>query len=232
MTDELPATTCYLCGLPLCEPISVDHVPPKQLYARKIRKAHHPLLLDTLPVHDACNKAYQLDEDYFIHTLMPFGLGSVAGQAVYNDVLQKYRRRQKVGLTLRVLREFDPRPSGLTLPGGKVVKRFQGARIQRIAWKMVRGLFFMHHGRVLPADWKPSVSLTAPGETPPEHFLYFMNLPDRPEHGRYPGVFAYRFDNYNEVHNLHYWALLIWDRIIITVIFHDPVCTCASCASG
>ena len=220
---------CYLCGLPLAEPISVDHVPPKQLFARTIRRAHHPLLLDTLPVHDACNKAYQMDEDYFVHTLMPFGLGSVAGQAVYDDVLQKYRRRQKVGLTLRVLSEFEPRPSGLILPKGKVGKRFQGTRIQRVAWKIVRGLFHLQHGRVLPAATTTWVSLTSPGETPPEHFLQFMSLPDRVEHGRYPGVFAYRFDNFAEDQNIHYWALLIWDRIIITVLFHDPACTCPNC---
>jgi hypothetical protein len=221
---KMPVKVCYLCGEPLCEPIGKDHVPPKQLFARAIRKTN-PLQLDTLQVHDACNKAYQLDEDYFVHTLMPFGLGSVSGRAVYDDILQKFQRREKVGLTLGVLHEFEPHPSGLVLPGGKVVKRFQGERIQRIAWKIVRGLFFMHHGRVLPAETKPWVSLTAPDEAPPEHFSRFMmSVPDRAQHGRYPGVFAYRFDNFSEVHSIHYWAFLIWDRLIMTVIFDDPTC--------
>lgn len=221
---------CYLCGEPLCDPTSADHVPPKQLFARSLRRAQH-LQFDTLPVHDACNQAYKRDEEYFVHTLMPFGLGSVAGQAVYDDVLKKYRRREKVGLTLRVLGEFDPRPSGLFLPGGKVVKRFAGERLQRIAWKIVRGLFFLHHGRALPATTTTVVSLTAPGEIPPQHFLHFMSLPDRVEHGRYPGVFAYRHDNFTESGNTHYWALLLWDRMIITVIFHDPLCRCVNCVS-
>ena len=41
-------------------------------------------------------------------------------------------------------------PSGLVLPGNKVVKRFQGKRLTRIAWKIVRGLNFHHHDVVLP----------------------------------------------------------------------------------
>ena len=68
---QAPNGLCYLCGQPLVEPVSSDHVPPKQLFARAVRKAHSPHLL-TIPVHDACNKAYQHDEDYFVHTLMPF----------------------------------------------------------------------------------------------------------------------------------------------------------------
>jgi len=229
-TAKAEIAICYLCGDPLSDPTSADHVPPKQFFARAIRRAQQ-LQLDTLPVHDSCNQAFKRDEEYFVHTLMPFARGSVAGQAIYSDVLQKYRRHEKVGLTLGVLREFDPRPSGLVLPGGKVVKRFAGARLQRVSWKIVRGLFFLHHDRVLPTNTTTWVSLTAPGETPPEHFRHFMSLPDRAQHGRYPGAFAYRFDNFTEAGaNLHYWAFLLWDRIIITVIFHDPGCGCANCA--
>jgi hypothetical protein len=56
--------------LELAAPIDWDHVPPQQLYAPEIRKAHHPQLL-TIPVHAACNKGFQKDEDYFVHALMP-----------------------------------------------------------------------------------------------------------------------------------------------------------------
>jgi hypothetical protein len=52
-----------------------------------------------------------------------------------------------------VLNEFDHNPSGLLLPGGKVLKRFDGKRIARVAWKMVRGLHFHYAHEVLPEDW-------------------------------------------------------------------------------
>ncbi len=162
MPNNLPEK-CYLCGRLLCAPTSVDHVPPKQLFAPAIREAHDLQLL-TIPVHADCNKAYQYDEDYFVHTLMPFAPKSYAGRAIYNDVLQKFRGGRKVGLTRGVLEEFEPMPSGLILPADKVVKRFQGERISRIAWKIVRGLYFHHHGITLPEERVTWVSVTPMNE--------------------------------------------------------------------
>lgn len=213
---------CYLCGKLLAEPIGWDHAPMRQMFAAEVRKAHNLSKLITIPVHDACNKAYQLDEDYFIHSLMPFARGSYAGQAIYDDVLAKFRRGEKIGLTRKVLNEFDPRPSGLFLPGDKVIKRFDGARIQRVAWKIVRGLYFHHNGIVLAEHQPTWVSLTPPGETPPEHFLKFMGVEDHKANGEYPGVFDYRFDKFTDTQTTYYWALLLWDRVIVTVIFDDP----------
>jgi hypothetical protein len=220
---------CYLCGEPLAEPVSDDHVPMKQLFAPEVRKKYNRSILLTISVHDRCNKLYQPDEDYFVHSLMPFAPGSYSGKALYQKVLRDYRGGKNVGLVRKVLGEFEPRPSGLVLPGNKVVKRFEGERISRIAWKIVRGLYFHHHNEVLPAVHTTWVSLTPPGEMPPEHFMVFMSLPDNEPHGQYPGVFDYRFQRFTEVQDDHYWALLIWDRIIITVIFHDPKCSCEQC---
>jgi hypothetical protein len=151
---------CYLCGLPLTQPTSADHAPPKQFFAPAIRKQHAPQLL-TIPVHDACNKAYQLDEDYFVHTLMPFARQTYAGRAIYDEVLAKFRAGKKAGLTRGVLNEFEPQPRGLVLPGNKVVKRFQGKRLQRVGWKIVRGLYFHHHGIALPEALRQGRILSA-----------------------------------------------------------------------
>src|SRR5271154_5869971 len=122
--QSVPPPICYLCNKPLGASSSVDHVPPKQLFAPELRK-NHLLQLLTIPTHAACNTSYQHDEDYFIHTLMPFARPTYAGRAIYNEVLKKFRAGKKVGLTRGVLNEFEPNPSGLVLPGGKVVKRFK-----------------------------------------------------------------------------------------------------------
>ena len=51
--------------------------------------------------------------------------------------------------------------------------------------------------------------------------------------GRYPGAFDYKYQLYEDPKNptfkLHYWALLLWDRIIAIVAFHDPDCDCEKC---
>lgn len=187
----------------------------------------------TIPVHQACNSAYKADEDYFVHALMPFARGTVAGDAVYSHVLGAYRKGHNSGLVRKVLAEFEPRPSGLILPGNKVVKRFDGKRIQRVAWKIVRGLFFHHFGEVYPEAQTTWVTVTPVGEPLPEHFEAFMQTQGE-AHGRYPGAFSYRFDTYDiddagTPRKMHYWAMLLWDRVLLTVIFHDRLCACTSC---
>ena len=40
--------------------------------------------------------------------------------------------------------------------------------------------------------------------------------------GHYRGVFAYRLQISPEAETAQYWELLLWDRVIITVVFYDP----------
>jgi hypothetical protein len=44
-------------------------------------------------------------------------------------------------------------------------------------------------------------------------------------------VFDYKFDTFAEAKDLHYWLLLLWDRIIVRVAFHDPTCASPICIS-
>ncbi|MFQ5672753.1 MAG: hypothetical protein ACE5G9_06645 [Nitrospinales bacterium] len=217
---------CYLCGLPLKGEINRDHVPPKQLYGTEIRKVHSPNLL-TLPVHMECNQAYQYDEDYFVNTLVPLAKNSPAGNAVLKDNFKKYHEGQQKGLITKIFNEFERYPSGIILPKGKVVKRIEGDRVHRIAWKIIRGLFFHHEGKFLPEDKPTRLEIVSPDEVPSKSFL--VCLVDKPALGRYPAVFDYRYHQFKEVKNMYYWALLLWDQIILLMAFHDLDCDCNEC---
>lgn len=225
----VPTTTCYLCGKLLAWPTNGDHPIMQQLFAPELRRKYNVSQLVTLEVHESCNTAYKKDEDYFVQTLTPFARGSEAGNAIFNKVIEAYHRGKEVSLTRKVLREFDPRPGGLFLPSGKVMKRFEGERLRRVAWKMVRGLHFYHSGEVLPERWSTvGVKLFGPHETPTDDVIAFASTAK--PHGRYPGVFDYKFDKFTETtHPFHYWLLLLWDRIIFRVTFHDPACGCETC---
>lgn len=224
--SKLPGI-CYLCGEPLCNPIDRDHAPPRQLYADDIRKQHSPNLL-TIPVHRACNQAYQHDEDYFVNTLMPFARGSYSGNAFYSKTLRKFKRGEKRGLVHRVLREFEHRPTGIVLPPGKIAKRFEGTRVHRVAWKIVRGLYFHHFNIFLPLSLPSGLRIVLPDQEPPPDYFGVI---DEATHGQYPGVFDYRFAKFPEVNNFNYWAMLLWDRLLLLFTFHDPSCSCEACAS-
>jgi hypothetical protein len=218
---------CYLCGAPLSGLFDREHVPPKQLYADRVRRENNLNLL-TIPAHPSCNRDFQLDEDYFVNTLMPFARGTYAGDAIYSEILRKFRQGEKKRLVQRVLKEFELRPSGLVLPKGKILKRFDGARLQRVAWKIVRGLYFRHFDQVLPSSLTNGLRISFPDEEPPPDFFA---LAEEPTYGLYPGVFDYKFAKFPEIHNFHYWAMLLWDRLILITTFHDPECDCNACAA-
>jgi hypothetical protein len=217
---------CYLCGQPLNGKLSRDHIPPKQFLAEELRRKHNPQMF-RLQVHEACNLDYQNDEDYFVYSLMPFGRGSYSGDALRRKILDDcVQHTEQRTLLNKVLNEFERRPSGLILPPDLVVKRFEGERILRVAWKIVRGLYFSHFSTFVPEDVPKGCEVIPPGQKPPDSFLIML---DGADHGKYPGVFDYRFKAFPESHNLNYWAMLLWDRIILTLKFQFPSCNCCDC---
>jgi hypothetical protein len=106
-------------------------------------------------------------------------------------------------------------------------KRFEGERLRRVAWKIVRGLYFHHHGTVLDADIPHGLRMLAPEDEPPFPFGLIPDL----DLGQYPGVFDYRFAVFPSFHFMNVWGLLLWDRIIMVVTFHDPACDCEACVT-
>ena len=190
-------SVCYLCDQLLVEPTNNDHVPPQSFFAPSVRKAEKPQLL-TIRVHEGCNTSFRLDEEYFGYSLTPFALGSCAGNALNKHMREKSHRMKNRRLVMQILGEVEPRPAGLVLPGGKVVKRFDSNRIERVIWKIVRGLFSHHHGKTLPQKLKLTWTFTGPDDgPPPEHFQNFTA--NHSSYGKYPGVFAYQFDAFRNL---------------------------------
>ena len=218
---------CYLCGQPQGGKFNHDHVPPKQLSTKKLRNKHN-LNLFWLPTHESCNKSYQHDEDYFVYSLMPFARGSYSGDALRAKILDDCRHDQQKSLLQKGLREFERRPSGLILPPGVVVKRFDGDRIPRVAWKIVRGLIFHHYGIFLEEGTPTHCKIVPPDQPPPLPFPLLL-LYDNPINRNYEGVFEYSFGSVPEKHNMNYCALLLWDRLTIIMNYQYPPCDCLQC---
>lgn len=144
---------CYLCGQMLDyenEIISPDHVPPKQFYIKKFRKIKNPNLY-TIDVHDNCNKSYQKDEDYFYHSIGPLAIDSNTGVLILEDLKSRFSKHKasKV-LGEMVLDEFLQKPSNLILPDNIIGKIYDKDRVNRIIWKIVRGLYFKQYYTFLP----------------------------------------------------------------------------------
>jgi hypothetical protein len=217
--SESVPNLCYLCGQPLQGELNGDHVPPKQIFAHSIRQLHELDLLKVL-VHKACNFSYQSDEDYFVSTLAPLAVDSYAGLAIVRDQADRAAAGRRLGLLETIRKEFDLRPSGIVLPTGKIVKRFQGERVGRVLWKIVRGLFFQHELQVLPLATVHQIDFCVPADEPLPELYAALN--GRPSLGRYPAVFDYCYAQFEDADDVYLWAINLWDRLLVLVRHPDP----------
>lgn len=218
---------CYLCGLDIISDRSMDHVPPRQFFAKRLRRKHNLDKLVTLSVHRGCNARYSKDEQYFVNSIIPLAVGSYSGKSLLQQIVADFKTdNNKKYLGLKVLNEFDKNPSGLILPGNLVIKRFEGSRISRILWKILRGLFLIEYKKYLPESIPRNSALD---KRPTENFKYLSGCLEK---GIYPGVFAYKFIKVSELNSFHYWAFLLWDALIAEMWFHDPDCNCNICKAG
>ncbi|SDH76889.1 hypothetical protein SAMN05216338_101325 [Bradyrhizobium sp. Rc2d] len=146
-------THCYLCAKPLTDPLSVDHVPPLLFFPKEMRRKYNIDKLLTVPVHAACNLAYQFDEEYFVHTLLPMTRGSEAGNAHHFRIRDKLRKGKNAALVNKVLEEFTHKVRGVYLPPTRVAKLIDHGRFFRVLWKIIRGLHYHHTREILPEEW-------------------------------------------------------------------------------
>jgi hypothetical protein len=184
--------------------------------AKSLRQRYRPIKLDTLRTHRSCNSSFNLDEEYFKHCLVPFTKGSEAGNAIFSKTVEEYRSGQNVNLVNYVLRQAKDNVRGILLPPGKIWLDYDLDRIERVARKIIKGLYSLDSQQFLDAPDDIGMIITLPGQRPPEDFIDIMKSFPTESRGHHQGVFAYRSYVYE---SLHFWALLFWDRIIITASF-------------
>lgn len=194
-------------------------MPPKYFFAAPVMEALKPDRLWTLPTHVVCNNAYKDDEEYFVESMRLRVHNTWAGGALQIDFLDRVSKHDEskrlFGRTYRELRwEHFSTPSahGSFLIGIE----HDEVRITRLCWKIVRGLFFLENGIVLPAAATLSfASLGAADQASDDLATWWRGAAGK---GRYPypRVFEYRFkstdvsDSGEEQWMLRMWEGLIW----------------------
>lgn len=205
---------CYLCGKPLTDPISRDHIPPKQFFGKSLR--HELDDMDSLPTHHGCNESYSKDEEYFTATFATVSVRRPAGQALLDDVADRVRRGRQVPLANMVDGELQQIEGAPEL----VKKSFSRNRVERVVWKLVRGVHFLRTSRFVPEQtpqrvwWGHGDSGIAPA---------FAPFADLPSQGRYPQVFDYRVlsDRINTRQLGHVYLLLFFDSMFYGMAFEE-----------
>ena len=147
MTKRKRKGECTYCGR--IGPITSDHIPPKCLFP-------HPRPdLITVPSCRHCNKGASLDDEYFRTVI---ALRDTVGdnpnvQSLLPLVLRSLKKPQKAAFRhslLKSLRKLQVRtPAGLIL-GNRGAYDVDLVRLDNVASRIVRGLYFHESGQRLP----------------------------------------------------------------------------------
>lgn len=199
---------CYLCGEKIVGRVSWDHVPPKQFYASILRKSVNLNLL-TLPTHKSCNISYGKDEEYFLHSLAPVAKHTKTGAEIWKDIKKVAQKKESCKLIRKVYHEFTNMPNHIYLPPGIVAKKFEFDRIERVIWKIIRGLYYVEFNEILPQHFDHGIEIYDQYNRPREEFHFVR---DKKSLGLYPGVFDYKKVNTDEY---VMWGLLFWNFIMV-----------------
>ena len=216
---------CYLCGRDIGDDFSRDHVPPQQLWSPEIRRQFNVSGLITLPTHSDCNQSFKLDEEYTFRALATTAYDqSATARSFMEHNFAKVARGTGVGLHRKLLSAMDSRPSGLYLPGDKGVMRIEGARIKRVLWKIIRGLWFLEYDRVLPEDTRFMCEIHEPHNKRKSELGEYWNIVrSQTSRGKYQAVFAHKYFRFEENGEaLHGWAMLLWNGLIVYCMHFDP----------
>ena len=226
---------CYLCGAGIDQKDrNADHVPPKQIFPTRIRKKYNLSKLRTLPTHKLCNSMYQSDEDYFHRTIGIVDNRSQILEEVWYDIEQAAQKMESRNFHETIFNQIEleaQTPGGIIIPG-KVAIKCDGDRINRIVWKILRGLFFLELARFLPEATPHFIHYFHDpnlGLNPPPVVMILEIVRNSEERGEYKGVFSYKYVVNPEQKNIAAWLLLFWDRHMFMAGHHDPSCDCNSC---
>jgi len=231
---------CYLCDLPIDlslnknhpDAYSDDHVPPLIFYPSEMREMlSRENRFPTLPTHKKCNNSYGDDETYFVRVLTTMVADkNEIGEELFKD-FEKHAKHPRHAQVLReIIAGMSPRTSsGLYIPPGKMTVKLNREKIERIVWKIVRGLYFQNFKRVLSERITPTITRfdNTPKFTPEFQEGFLRKVVTA---GSHAGVLVYRYGHYDEpINKAHIVLMRIWKSTMFLVYFHDLGCGCAEC---
>lgn len=218
MRNSQPRTgRCVYCGE--FGPVTDDHIPPKNLFAKRDRKN-----LLTVPSCWACNGDQSEYDEYFRRSIIirKDALQHPSAQGVWPSVLRSMKRPQAQGFardyvdSLRLMEVVSP--TGIFV-GTTFANVLDARRLGRVAARVVRGLFFVESGTVLAREY---LAMAYPAEVilqgPTPSLLELL------EHARRltrnlnsrvvgPNVFRYWFDRFEKDASTSLWYFQFYNWV-------------------
>ena len=196
---------CVYCGRR--EKETDDHVPPKSFYPKP-----RPSDLITVPACLQCNQDAGKDEEFFLATFMFSEAGiTKAGNLLWSEKLRRMYEKN-LGLKRKIADNLERSdimtPAGIFL-GRKMTIKTDEARFERVANKIVKGLYYFEYKETMPANTK-LMTLFLRNQ---EHFDAAKKVVDelRPGSRKWPGIFEYKYNRMVKSISESIWLLLFWD---------------------
>ncbi len=209
---------CYLCGKSIEKGrLARDHVPPKAFYPKDVRAG---LNLQVVPSHKECNEAYRKDEEYFQHAFYVEVLRQQPAITPHlkNDFLRRSRKPQTPAMIRKILKGASAiTPGGIHLPPSTLQLKIDRARIEKVALKIARGLFYIDEKRFLPLKNAKDIRFCLNGDNVPD--LYRLYWPYVERRWVCPAVFSYKYFKFED---LQLYSLFFWEAIMSCAAFGNP----------
>ncbi|HBL25187.1 MAG TPA: hypothetical protein DDZ40_13900 [Deltaproteobacteria bacterium] len=212
---------CVYCGKKRL--LTEDHIPPKCLFPKQGRNN-----LLRIPSCNEChgqNAQVSLDDEYFRNMLINRdGIQDNDPQReVRMAAVRAFEKPFKAGFRnafLRTAKEIDVFTKGGIFLGKAVSYEVDLRRLNRVAERIIRGLFYHHKGYRLPDNCELTALETgayqpkskAEGLTVANSV--YRVLANRELIEIEKGLFSYRFNFASDIPDASMWALKFYDRIV------------------
>ncbi len=179
MSAKRRTPLCAYCGRE--DGVTVDHVPPKLLLARP-----YPKNLPTVPACRRCNASFQADDEYtrFVVSIDLRSANQRVAQSKMPAILRAMQRPEAQGFVRYLLSQMtETRVLGADgRPMAQAVEADRN-RIHATGERMVRGLFFIESGELLPRSTQVRIAskpgITASNAAIQQFARMYVSCPDR-----------------------------------------------------
>lgn len=209
---------CVYCGRE-GERRERDHIPPKNLFRHP-----RPANLITIPCCSECHEPTGMDDEYFqTAVIMRADLADhPAAAALLPSVLKGLRRPEAAGRRngfLASAHKTEMQTLSRLYLGDVYVYYGETARVERVATRIVQGLFYHERGRRLPNEYKAEAYLVSKFDVRRDkkqlnqlsELAIFTSSQPLKTIG--DGVFGYKFCGYDD-DKATVWVLIFYEKVI------------------
>lgn len=209
---------CAYCHSP--DPKTRDHVPPQSFFPKP-----RPSNLITVPCCETCRSEQSKDDEYFRLTIVSSSGVSDKQHArsVMDSVCRSLRKPQKVGFARYInesLFEADVHSdAGIFLGRGGGIK-IEKKRFDRVAERIIRGLFYHEFGLPLPPNYEVTNCFSQTGFEDAGKFLSGTKFAEPRSIGE--GVFWYTYAMTGEDPYSGVWLQVYYEGLEFLGFTTDP----------